>query len=109
MARMSKERLAEWHDYAKKAINKTVCDDSIRELRDKIIETNRFVRVVGAQWEGQTFNGTDLRERMDKYPRFEINKLLKEIRRISAEMRKNRINIDFKPAKPDVDKPSATS
>lgn len=103
MARMSKERLAEWHDYAKKAINKTVCDEGIRELRDKIIETNRFVRVVGAQWEGQTFNGTDLRERMDKYPRFEINKLLKEIRRISAEMRKNRINIDFKPAKPDVD------
>jgi len=98
MARFSKERLADWHATAKDLINKTVNNDAMRQQREKIIETNRFVRVVGAQWEGQTFNGTDLRERMDKYPRFEVNKLLKEIRRISSEMRKNRINVQFKPA-----------
>ncbi len=98
MARFSKERLADWHATAKDLINKTVNNEALRQQREKIIETNRFVRVVGAQWEGQTFNGSDLRERMDKYPRFEVNKLLKEIRRISSEMRKNRINVQFKPA-----------
>lgn len=103
MARFSSDRLKAWHTEAKDLINKTVNDASIQEQREKIIETNRFVRIVGAQWEGQTFNGTDLRDRMDKYPRFEVNKLLKEIRRISSEMRKNRINVQFKPANGDVD------
>lgn len=103
MKRMSTDKLADWHVTARERITKTVQDDSLKQQRDKIIETNRFVRIVGAQWEGQTFNGTDLRDRMDKYPRFEVNKILKEIRRISAEMRKNRINVQFKPMDPETD------
>lgn len=101
--RFSKEKLADWHAAARARITKTVQDDSLKQQRDKIIETNRFVRIVGAQWEGQTFSGTDLKERMDKYPRFEVNKILKEIRRISAEQRKNRINVQFKPEDPNTD------
>ena len=86
------------HQEALDRVNKVVGDDEMLGMRQKIIETNRFVHVVGAQWEGHTFGGTDLRDRMDKYPRFEINKIAKEIRRISSEFRKNRINVEFKPA-----------
>lgn len=86
------------HQEALDRVNKVVGDESMLDMRAKIIETNRFVHVVGGQWEGHTFGGTDLRTRMDKYPRFEINKIAKEIRRISSEFRKNRINVQFKPA-----------
>lgn len=86
------------HQEALDRVNKVVGDESMLDMRAKIIEVNRFVHVVGAQWEGHTFGGTDLRTRMDKYPRFEINKISKEIRRISSEFRKNRINVEFKPA-----------
>lgn len=86
------------HSDAVGNVNKVVGDAEMLGMREKIIETNRFVHVVGAQWEGHTFGGTDLRDRMDKYPRFEINKIAKEIRRISSEFRKNRINVEFKPA-----------
>lgn len=79
-------------------VNKVVSDEQMLDQREKIIEVNRFVRIPGAQWEGRTFSGTDLLTRMDKYPRFEINKIAKEIKRISAEFRNNRINVQFKPA-----------
>lgn len=86
------------HSEAISNVNKAVGDQSQLELREKIIEVNRFVRIPGAQWEGKTFGDTDLLARMDKYPRFEINKVAKEIKRICAEFRNNRINVQFKPA-----------
>lgn len=98
MKRFSAEKLRGWHQAALDAYTEAVEDEAQQEQRSKIIETNRFVRIPGAQWEGQTFSGTDLKDRLDKYPRFEINKIAREVKRISSEFRKNRINVEFKPA-----------
>lgn len=66
------------------------------QVREKIVEALRFVRVPGAQWEGSTFAGYDL-GKLDKYPRFEINKVARECDRVISEYRNNRIAVRFRP------------
>lgn len=66
--------------------------------RKKMIEVLRFVRVVGAQWEGSTSAGWAMDDkRFEKYPRFELNKLAREVDRIITDYRQNRINVVFRP------------
>lgn len=82
---------------AKDRYTKAVSEESTRQIREKVIESIRFVRIPGAQWEGSTFAGTELLEQLDKYPRFELNKVAKEIDRIISEYRKNKITVKFRP------------
>ncbi len=83
---------------AKDRYTKAVSEESTRQIREKVIESIRFVRIPGAQWEGSTFAGTELLEQLDKYPRFELNKVAKEIDRIISEYRKNKLTVKFRPA-----------
>ncbi|EMX8839671.1 portal protein, partial [Escherichia coli] len=68
-----------------------------KEVREKCIEATRFARVPGGQWEGATAAGTKLDEQLEKYPKFEINKVATELNRIIAEYRNNRITVKFRP------------
>lgn len=98
MARSRKEKndLKKWHKRA-------VCDvgDAIgtaEPTRKKLLETIRFVRIPGAQWEGSTNAGFDFSsDRFEKYPRFELNKIGREIDRIITDYRMNRVNVTFRP------------
>ena len=95
MARMTQK---DWHLSAKERFSKAVGDESTRMMREKVIEAIRFARISGAQWEGSTFAGTDLAESMDKYPRFELNKVAREVDRIISEYRRNKITVKFRPS-----------
>lgn len=95
MARMTRQ---DWYESAKERFTKAVGDESTRQVREKIIESIRFARIPGAQWEGSTFAGTDLAENMDKYPRFELNKVAREVDRIISEYRRNKITVKFRPS-----------
>ncbi len=95
MARMTQK---DWHLSAKERFSKAVGDESTRVMREKVIEAIRFARISGAQWEGSTFAGTDLAESMDKYPRFELNKVAREVDRIISEYRRNKITVKFRPS-----------
>lgn len=91
---MNEKQLREMHERARK--NLSAAYDGSQSVREKIVEAMRFVRVPGAQWEGSTFAGYDL-GKLDKYPRFEINKVARECDRIISEYRKNRIAVRFRP------------
>jgi len=67
-------------------------------MRKEMVETQRFVRIPKAQWEGSTVAGFEFGgERFDKYPRFTLNKVAKEIKRLVGEYRRNRISTKFRP------------
>nr|WP_305000189.1 portal protein [Arsenophonus endosymbiont of Aleurodicus floccissimus] len=66
-------------------------------MREKCIEATRFVRVPGGQWEGATAAGSELGKQVEKYPKFEINKISTELNRIIIEYRNNRITVKFRP------------
>ena len=70
---------------ARDKYTKAVSEEQTQQVREKIIESNRFARIPGTQWEGSTFAGTDLLESLDKYPKFELNKVAKEVDRIISE------------------------
>lgn len=89
------EKLLELHDKAKKNFNRAY--DNTLDVRNKIVEAQRFVRIPGAQWEGSTFAGYEL-DKLEKYPRFEINKVARECDRIISEYRNNRIAVRFRPS-----------
>lgn len=72
-----------------------------QQMRREMIETQRFVRIPKAQWEGSTMAGFELGDRYDKYPRFTLNKVAKEIKRLVGEYRRNRIATKFRPSSPE--------
>lgn len=88
----------EWFESALERYTKAVGDESTRQVREKVIESIRFARVPGAQWEGSTFAGTDIAENTDKYPRFELNKVAREVDRIISEYRRNKITVKYRPS-----------
>ena len=57
--------------------------------RTQSLQDRRFYVVSGAQWEGQ------LAELYEKRAKFEVNKALAAITRITNEYRNNRITVDF--------------
>lgn len=85
------------YELARDKYTKAVSEEQTQQVREKIIESNRFARIPGAQWEGSTFAGTNLLESLDKYPKFELNKVAKEVDRIISEYRKNKITVKFRP------------
>lgn len=91
---MNKDELTKMHQSALKRFDSAY--SGTQTVREKIVEALRFVRVPGAQWEGSTFAGYDL-TKLDKYPRFEINKVARECDRIISEYRNNRISVRFRP------------
>lgn len=98
MARKSeKQRLEDWHAAALNKFEK--CYSSTQMTRREMVETTRFVRIPKAQWEGSTTAGFDFDgNRFDNYPRFTLNKISKEIKRLVGEYRRNRITTRFRPA-----------
>ena len=86
----------DWH-------RKALCNfdnaySSTQDMREQIVEAQRFVRVSGAQWEGSTNAGYSFDEgRFEHYPRFELNKIARECDRIIGEYRRNRISVRFRP------------
>lgn len=88
---------AAWHAKALKDFDQTFSDSE--GMRKEMMETQRFVRVPKAQWEGSTVAGFEFDgDRFDKYPRFTLNKVAKEIKRLVGEYRRNRISTKFRPA-----------
>lgn len=99
MAKENDEKisLSKWHDKALSDFDK--CYGESQGMRREMIETNRFVRIPKAQWEGSTVAGFEFDgERFEKYPRFTLNKVAKEIKRLVGEYRRNRISTKFRPA-----------
>ncbi|EPN7549817.1 portal protein [Escherichia coli] len=88
--------MTDWH-------RKVLCNfdnawSATQDMREQIIEAQRFVRVSGAQWEGSTNAGYSFDEgRFEHYPRFELNKIARECDRIIGEYRQNRISVKFRP------------
>ncbi|HGD8726048.1 TPA: portal protein, partial [Escherichia coli] len=93
---MAEKKMADWH-------RKVLCNfdnawSATQDMREQIIEAQRFVRVSGAQWEGSTNAGYSFDEgRFEHYPRFELNKISRECDRIIGEYRQNRISVKFRP------------
>lgn len=89
-------KMTDWH-------RKVLCNfdnawSATQDMREQIIEAQRFVRVSGAQWEGSTNAGYSFDEgRFEHYPRFELNKIARECDRIIGEYRQNRISVKFRP------------
>jgi hypothetical protein len=95
MARVTKAA-QNWQECARKKLSAAI--GSEEESRKKMIETARFVRVPGAMWEGSTNAGWTLDDdRFQKYPRFELNKVGREVDRIITDYRLNRIAVNFRP------------
>lgn len=95
MARVTKAA-QNWQECARKKLSAAI--GSEEESRKKMIETARFVRVPGAMWEGSTNAGWMLDDdRFQKYPRFELNKVGREVDRIITDYRLNRIAVNFRP------------
>ncbi|MFW5394249.1 portal protein, partial [Yersinia sp. 2544 StPb PI] len=87
---------AAWHQKALRNFDKAY--SGTQDMRDQIVEAQRFVRVAGAQWEGSTNAGWALDgDRFEHYPRFELNKIARECDRIISEYRQNRISVKFRP------------
>lgn len=90
------KKMDDWH-------RKALCNfdnawSATQDMREQIIEAQRFVRVSGAQWEGSTNAGYSFDEgRFEHYPRFELNKIARECDRIIGEYRQNRISVRFRP------------
>lgn len=90
------KKMDDWH-------RKALCNfdnayTATQDMREQIIEAQRFVRVSGAQWEGSTNAGYSFDEgRFEHYPRFELNKIARECDRIIGEYRHNRISVRFRP------------
>lgn len=85
-----------WHEKALRDFDK--CYGGAQAMRKEMMETQRFVRIPKAQWEGSTAAGFEFGgERFDKYPRFTLNKVAKEIKRLVGEYRRNRISTKFRP------------
>ncbi|CAI1951419.1 Uncharacterised protein [Serratia entomophila] len=90
------KKMDDWH-------RKALCNfdnaySSTQDMREQIVEAQRFVRVSGAQWEGSTNAGYSFDEgRFEHYPRFELNKIARECDRIIGEYRQNRISVRFRP------------
>ncbi|EPL5323442.1 portal protein [Citrobacter freundii] len=90
------KKMDDWH-------RKALCNfdnawSATQDMREQIIEAQRFVRVSGAQWEGSTNAGYSFDEgRFEHYPRFELNKIARECDRIIGEYRQNRISVKFRP------------
>ncbi|EFL6412059.1 hypothetical protein AAS85_000420 [Escherichia coli] len=93
---MAEKKMTDWH-------RKVLCNfdnawSATKDMREQIIEAQRFVRVSGAQWEGSTNAGYSFDEgRFEHYPRFELNKIARECDRIIGEYRQNRISVKFRP------------
>lgn len=93
---MAEKKMTDWH-------RKVLCNfdnawSATQDMREQIIEAQRFVRVSGAQWEGSTNAGYSFDEgRFEHYPRFELNKIARECDRIIGEYRQNRISVRFRP------------
>lgn len=84
------------HARARKRISQQFANEETS--RKKMIEVLRFVRVPGAQWEGSTNADWSMDDdRFKKYPRFELNKLAREVDRIITDYRLNRINVTYRP------------
>lgn len=95
MARVTKSA-QNWHESARKRLSQSISSEE--QSRKKIIETQRFVRVPGAQWEGSTNSGFRMDDdRFEKYPRFELNKVARECDRLIADYRLNRVSVVFRP------------
>lgn len=95
MARVTKSA-QNWQECARKKLSAAI--GSEEQSRKKMIETARFVRIPGAQWEGSTNSGFAMDdERFQKYPRFELNKVGREVDRIVTDYRLNRISVNFRP------------
>lgn len=94
---MAKQDFNKWHDKALCDFDK--CWGSTENMRSEMMQTQRFVRIPKAQWEGSTVAGFDFEgDRFEKYPRFTLNKIGKEIKRLVGEYRRNRIATKFRPA-----------
>lgn len=95
MARVTKSA-QNWHETARKRLSQSISSEE--QSRKKIIETQRFVRIPGAQWEGSTNSGFAMDdERFEKYPRFELNKVARECDRLITDYRLNRVSVVFRP------------
>jgi hypothetical protein len=68
-----------------------------QDVRKMCVQSSRFARVPGAQWEGGTNASEKINNRTEKFPKFEINKVATELNRIIAEYRNNRITVKFRP------------
>lgn len=97
MAAPSGKELKKWHTRALCDFEK--CYGGTQQMRREMIEVTRFVRIPKAQWEGSTTAGFEFGgDRFDNYPRFTLNKVAKEIKRLVGEYRRNRIATKFRPA-----------
>lgn len=89
--------LRKLHELARSRFDKAW--GAAQQSRKEMIETVRFVRIPKAQWEGSTVAGYDFEgDRFENYPRFTLNKVGKEIKRLVGEYRRNRISTKFRPA-----------
>ena len=61
------------------------------DQREAAIEDRRFKNVAGSMWEDSI--GRQFANR----PRFEMDKISREINRLIGEYRANRISVDFRP------------
>ncbi len=84
---MANDRLDKIHAEAMELFDESylaTIDERTQSLQDR-----RFYVVSGAQWEGQ------LAELYEKRAKFEVNKALAAVTRITNEYRNNRITVDF--------------
>lgn len=89
-------QLADWHKKVLRNFDKAY--SNTQSMREQVATAQRFVRVLGAQWEGSTNAGYSFEEgRFEHYPRFELNKIARECDRIIGEYRQNRISVKFRP------------
>ncbi len=87
MAITKKEKHSRLHDDA--MINFDRIQSALREERENCLEDRRFHTIAGSQWEGS------LKEQYENKPKFEVNKIHKDVKRIVNEYRNNRITVDF--------------
>lgn len=69
-----------------------------KEVREECHAAMRFCHVPGAQYEGNTQGGTPYADIVGDFPKFEINKVLAEVKRIISEYENSRIAAKFRPS-----------
>ncbi|WP_370610914.1 portal protein [Klebsiella aerogenes] len=72
-----------------------------KDVREECHAAGRFCFIPGAQYEGNTHGGTPYADITKRFPKFEINKVLSEVKRIISEYKNSRISAKFRPGGDD--------
>jgi len=87
MAKTKAERHSELHSIAMADYDRI--QSTLNDEREMCAADRRFHVIPGGQWEGS------IGDQFENKPKFEVNKIHKDIKRIEGEYRNNRITVDF--------------